>query len=160
MKGLVVVGLGALLMSTSAITAPQASFAATTQVRSNVISSPRITDSGVLGNNFFLQLQTGSLPLQNLSIELPRQQMGQIDSLRITDESGQVLQAEVKTRGNQALISFAQQVQPNSNLKVRWNGVNQQLFKGNTLHYGVSALTTGLSQPIAIGSARIQIPFD
>jgi hypothetical protein len=159
MKGLVVVGLGALLISTSAISA-QPSFAATSQILSNVISSPRITDSGVLGHNFFLQLQTGSLPLQNLSIELPRQQMGSIDSLRITDESGRELQTEVKTEGNQALISFAEKVQPNSNLRVRWNGVNQQLFKGNTLHYSVSAGQTGLSQPIAIGSARIQIPFD
>lgn len=147
-------------MSTSAIAAATPSFAATTQVRSNVISSPQITDSGVKGHNFYLQLQTGSLPLQNLSIELPRQQMGQIDSLRITDESGKELQTEVKTTGNKALISFTQKVAPNSNLRVRWNGVNQQLFKGNTLHYSVSALTTGLSQPIAIGSARIQIPFD
>jgi hypothetical protein len=159
MKGLMFAALSVLLVSTTSIAAPQSTFARTAQVRLNEISSPIITDSGVLGKNFFMQLNTGSLPLKDLSIKLPQQQMGRLGSITIIDQSGKQYQTEIQTKGDQALITFAQAIQPNSNLRIRWNGVNQQLFMGDTLNYGISAGQIGLRERIMIGSARIQIPY-
>ncbi len=147
-----------LLVSTASIAAPQSTLAKTAQVRLNEISSPIISNSGVLDQSFFMQLSTGNLPLKDLLIKLPQQQMGRFGSITIIDQSGKQQQAQIQTKGGQALITFAQPVQPNSNLRIRWNGVNQQLFMGDTLNYSVSAGQIGLRERIMIGSARIQIP--
>jgi hypothetical protein len=118
---------------------------------------PIITRSGALGSNHFIHITVNQMALEDLMIVLP-QQMENFDTVRILDQSGKDIPAQISVSKERVTITFDQPVVPGGDLEVLFTGVQMRTSAGEILLYGVTAKRVGLSGEIPIGTARVQIP--
>ncbi|BAY82576.1 hypothetical protein NIES267_20580 [Calothrix parasitica NIES-267] len=121
------------------------------------ITTPIITRSVADDNDFRIELTAGTLPIKDLAIILP-QQMTSLENIRIKNNSGQDIKAEIQKNKDQVLVTFSEPVEPGNTLKIRFTEIDTESIKGDTLLYQLSVQQEGLLQRIPIGTARIDVP--
>jgi hypothetical protein len=158
MKGLFYTGLSALILATSTAVMPTVISPAQAQMQINA-NSPIITDSGILGSSHFINVAVLGMSLEDLMITLPSQ-MQDFESVRVTDQSGKEVPANITTNRDMVAISFAQPVVPNTSLKVEFTGVQMRELGGASLLYRITGQRVGLTGEIPIGTAQVSIPIE
>ncbi|MFB2835597.1 DUF2808 domain-containing protein [Floridanema evergladense] len=156
MKGLIYNSLSALLLATATVATPVMITAAQAQMVFR-FSAPVITDSGVLGTSHFIKIAVLGMSLQDLMIALPSQ-MQPFQSVKVTDQTGKEIPANIAMNERNITITFAQPVVPETNLKVELSGVRIAPGTEKSLLYGITAQRVGLRGEIPVGTAIINLP--
>ena len=156
MKSLIYHSLSALLFATASVATPIMIPAAQAQMVFK-FSAPVITDSGVLGTSHFIKIAVLGMSLQDLMISLPSQ-MQPFQSVKVTDQTGKEVPANIAMNERNITITFAQPVTPDTKLKVELTGVRMIPGSETTLLYGVTGQRVGLRGEIPIGTAIVNVP--
>lgn len=156
MKSLIHNSLSALIFATTTVVTPIMIPSAQAQMEFK-FSAPVITDSGVLGSSHFIRVAVFGMSLQDLMISLPSQ-MQHFQGVKVTDQMGKEIPANIAMNERSITITFAQPVTPNSNLKVELTGVRMVPGTETTLLYGVTGQRVGLRGEIPIGTAIVNVP--
>lgn len=156
MKSLIYRSLSALIFATTTVVTPIFIPAAQAQMTFK-FSAPVITDSGVLGSSHFIKIAVLGMSLQDLMISLPSQ-MQPFEGVKVTDQTGKEIPANIGINERNITITFAQPVNPETNLKVELTGVRLAPEAGTTLLYGVTAQRVGLQGDIPVGTAIVNVP--
>lgn len=120
-------------------------------------SAPIVTNSGVLGSTHFIRVAVIGMSLKTLMLSIPSQ-MEKYEAIRVMDQTGSLIPANVTADGKRVAIAFNQPVAPGSTVEVLFTGVQMRGGGGETLFYGVTAERVGLIGEIPVGTARVQVP--
>lgn len=156
MKSLIYGGLSALILSTAVV--PAIAPKAEAQMRFN-FSAPFIADSGIASANkdsHFINVAVTGYPLTSLTIALPGE-MKSVRQVRITDQTGKEVAANVAVSTGSVTINFPQPVAPENYIRVMLNGVEMNQV-GETVLYRVFAMKQGLMGDIPVGTAMVRVP--
>lgn len=156
MKSLINHSLSALLFATTTFVTPIMIPVAQAQMVFK-FNAPIITDSGVLGSSHFIRIAVLGMSLEDLMISLPSQ-MQAFQGVKITDQTGKEIPANIAMNERNITITFAQPVTPNTNLKVELTGVRMVPGTETTLLYGVTAQRVGIRGEIPVGTAIVNVP--
>ena len=156
MKSLIHHSLSALLFATTTFITPIMIPSAQAQMVFK-FNAPVITDSGVLGSSHFIRIAVLGMSLEDLMISLPSQ-MQAFQGVKVTDQTGKEIPANIAMNERNITITFAQPVTPNTNLKVELTGVRMVPGIATTLLYGVTAQREGIRGEIPVGTAIVNIP--
>jgi len=102
-----------------------------------------------------LYLHVGSLPLSQLTIDLP-EGLNSSQSIAVVNQAGQTIEAIATFSRNQVMIAFAQPVAPDDRLKIDLKGVHTLDYLGHTWFLPVSGRSVGMATDIPLGTARFQ----
>ncbi|MCA1991661.1 MAG: DUF2808 domain-containing protein [Coleofasciculus sp. S288] len=121
-------------------------------------SAPFIADSGLIGasgSQHFITVAVTGHPLTDLMITLPND-MRVLEGIKITDQMGKEVAANVAVSTGSITINFPQPVAPDNFLKITLSGVKMDRA-GGTAIYRVSAMKEGLVGQIPIGTAIVRL---
>lgn len=111
------------------------------------------TDSGAADH--FIDLKVQGEPITAISIGFPPG-LKVMKGIDVAARSKQTVKASVVINPTNAIIRFAQPVQPGTTLKIALRGVNGSGSAENTWLYPIAVQYVGESQNIEIGTARIE----
>jgi hypothetical protein len=155
-KRLIYGGLSALILTTAVV--PAIALKAEAQMRFN-FSAPFIADSGIASANndsHFINVAVTGYPLTSLTIALPGE-MKSFRQVRITDQTGKEVTANVAISTGSVAINFPQPISPDNYIRVTLNGVEMSKA-GQTVLYRVFAMKQGLMGDIPVGTAMVRVP--
>ncbi len=145
-----------LLIASGTLAIPQ-EVSANKALINRIITTPMITRSTAIDDNFIIELSPGSLSIKDLEITLPLQ-MTNLEGIKITDKSGQEVKAEIQKNEDQVLIYFNELVKPETALRIEFTDIDTQSVMGETLFYRLRVQKEGLLEGIPVGTAIIQVP--
>ncbi|WP_414551890.1 DUF2808 domain-containing protein [Anabaena sp. CCY 0017] len=121
-------------------------------------SAPRISSTTGLPNRHYIRLYTGEQPLSSITIR-PSDFMELGENIRVTDEAGETIEAEVSQEEDRVKISFAQPVASGTTLEIAMMDVEfaPPMPAGQVFHYQVYGNHVGLMREIPYGLARVQV---
>ena len=147
-----------LLIASASFAIPEAVLANKALINRRIIT-PVITRSTVIDDRFILELSPSSQSIQDLEITLPQQLKNiNLEDIKVTDKSGEKIQAEIQQNQDRVLISFTESVKPETALRIKFTDIDTQLVMGQTLLYRLSIQQEGLLQRIPVGTARFDVP--
>ncbi|MEJ1930904.1 DUF2808 domain-containing protein [Nostoc sp. NIES-2111] len=121
-------------------------------------SAPQIKSTSALRDANYISLYTGSQPLAYVTI-LPPDYISIGDSVTVTDQSGQNIQANVTKEGEKIRINFAQPVAPGSTLEIALTDLafGYPYPSKSTFNYELAGGYTGFNREIPYGLAQFQV---
>ena len=147
-----------LLIASASFAIPEAVLANKALINRRIIT-PVITRSTVIDDRFILELSPSSQSIQDLEITLPQQLKNiNLEDIKVTDKSGEKIQAEIQQNQDRVLISFTESVKPETALRIKFTDIDTQLVMGQTLLYRLSIQQEDLLQRIPVGTARFDVP--
>lgn len=120
-------------------------------------TAPFITSSGVRGTAHYIRLAVVGMSLKDLMVSLPSQ-MENYDGIRVVNQAGQDIPAQIAPDKKRVAITFNQPVPQGTYLEILFTNVEMRGSGGDTLFYGVTAERTGITGEIPVGTARVQLP--
>ena len=155
---LVATTFSSLLIASASFAIPEAVLANKALIN-RIIITPVITRSTVIDDRFILELSPSSQSIQDLEITLPQQLKNiNLEDIKVTDKSGEKIQAEIQQNQDRVLISFTESVKPETALRIKFTDIDTQLVMGQTLLYRLSIQQEDLLQRIPVGTARFDVP--
>lgn len=120
--------------------------------------APRIKHTSALRDANYISLYTGSQPLAYVTI-LPPGYITIGDNVKVTDQSGQNIQANVTREGQKVKINFAQPVAPGSTLEIALTDLafGYPYPSKSTFGYELAGGHVGFSREIPYGLAQFQV---
>ncbi len=97
------------------------------------------------------------MSLKDLMVSLPSQ-MENYDGIRVVNQAGQDIPAQIAPDKKRVAITFNQPVPQGTYLEILFTNVEMRGSGGDTLFYGVTAERTGITGEIPVGTARVQLP--
>ena len=149
------ISLSALTLAIATINLP--AIAQGQQIQYNQ-SAPRISSTTGLPDRHYISLYTGEQPLSSITIR-PSEFSDIGENIRVTDEAGETIEAEVSREEDRVKISFAQPVASGTTLEIAMMdlGFTPPMPAGQVFHYQVSGDHVGFQREIPYGLARVQV---
>ncbi len=149
------ISLSALTLAIATINLP--AIAQGQQIQYNQ-SAPRISSTTGLPDRHYISLYTGEQPLSSITIR-PSELIDLGENIRVTDEAGETIEAEVSREEDRVKISFAQPVASGTTLEIAMMdlGFTPPMPAGQVFHYQVSGDHVGFQREIPYGLARVQV---
>lgn len=154
MKHLIYATAVGLLLTTSIKTAQAAGVLKDAQV-------PHLTTTAAIPRNprlpfakYRFGLHVSGYSLSQLTIGIP-EQIQVSGNITITDQSGQSIESSTIFKGNKAIVTFADPIAPDTNLKVTLNGVRTSTFRSQVWLFPFAGRGAEMTADIPLGMARI-----
>ncbi|MBD2343250.1 DUF2808 domain-containing protein [Anabaena subtropica FACHB-260] len=130
----------------------------TTPIAQDRFSAPRIKGTSTFRDANYINLYTGSQPLAYVTI-LPPGYIAISDNIRVTDQSGQNIDANISREGDKIRINFAQPVAPGSTLEI---ALSDLAFAPpypslSNFNYELAGGHIGFNREIPYGLAQFQV---
>jgi hypothetical protein len=120
-------------------------------------SVPKISETGIRGDRYFIRIKVGGEALTRLIVSLP-EQIEASEHLSVLDRNGRNIPVKVEATKQQVTLIFARPISAETTAEISFDGVQLRNDDSATLQYRVSAQTVNTSKEILVGTAKIKVP--
>lgn len=160
MKRLTLGALSAVAISGALVPALVPALTPVARAQGFTPNAPFVANAGIIGprgTRHFIEVSVAAFPVTGVTVECTN--LGGVDRVDVTDQFGNRIGADFDVKrgsegGTALLVSFNEQVNPGTTLRLVMNGVERQL-DGGAMFYRVSAQTENIPYPFPVGTARL-----